>query len=255
MCIVSGKAKLNNTNILVLPDSTGTVQMTVYQNSVNNMSLNNAMILPVLIPESVELIDLSGYKNIFEDCKKSFGHIYESESFSRGSIVKKTKNYIPIKKSGSYLASVCCSHDDIKRIDPKLFKISDDCEKFLKLHYPEPCWGFIVCRLDDTREKYEPFAYKNAMVDNKLFVPTRHFHGHHYTGSLYSVADDWDHNIYTYDSYGQSWPGHESQHNILFLDLKKLDIKVRPNGIFRRYFISGHAENKDLIAFVPIMNK
>lgn len=252
MCIVSREAKLSKTNILVVPSADRTEQLTVYQNVVANKFDNNAMILPVLFPKTIELIDMTSYKRIFDDCDASFPKIEYDESFDcYRSSNKLAKSYIPIQKSGSYLASICMNLAEIKRIDPMLFVCSDACYEFLEKHYNETCWGFIICRLESSTKKYEPFAYKNMMIDNKLLVPTRHFHGtNEYKGPrliMGTTANDWDHDIYLYDCKAHNWQSSFELSKKPELKLSKLGLNVNPSGSLRRYKIHGEFDNKDLV--------
>lgn len=251
MCIVSREAKMSNTNIFIAPSADRTEQLTIYQNNVANQIDGNAMILPVLLPKTVELIDMSSYSDIFVDCEASFPNMEESLSFEFSRSNNKAKSYVPIQKSGSYLASICMNLSEIKRIDPKLFVCSDACFEFLTKHYNEPCWGFIICRLDTASKKYEPFAYKNAMIDKKLLVPTRHFHGaNEYRGPrliMGTTAHDWDHNIYLYDCQAGNWESSSEVSKTNKLKLSKLGMTVKSNGFLRKYRIYGEFDNKDLV--------
>jgi len=42
---------------------------------------------------------------------------------------------------------------------------------------------------------YHPLAYTHRLIGNKLFIPTKHFHGS-YTEASDKFTDDWDHTIY-----------------------------------------------------------
>ena len=67
MCVIIGPVKeVKKTKLYVSHDTTRTKQLTIYENSINTRN-NNAMVLAVPNPSSVEFIDLSSYKTIFTD--------------------------------------------------------------------------------------------------------------------------------------------------------------------------------------------
>lgn len=73
MCIISNSVnKVSDTKILIAVNEKTDRQLVVYSNKVDNNSAKNAMILPVPMSNSVKFINLSNYKNIFEDCEKVF---------------------------------------------------------------------------------------------------------------------------------------------------------------------------------------
>jgi hypothetical protein len=46
----------------------------------------------------------------------------------------------------------------------------------LSMFYYQPYWGFIICKLSTGPELYHPFGYSHQIIDNKIYIPTRHFH-------------------------------------------------------------------------------
>jgi hypothetical protein len=48
---------------------------------INNISESNAIVLPVPHPQTIQFINLNGYKDIFEDCDKCFYNPTKSISY------------------------------------------------------------------------------------------------------------------------------------------------------------------------------
>ena len=62
MCIISKEVNaVSKTKLFASLDDTGTRQLTVYSNQVDTDTSDNAMILPVPNPNTVEFVDLSEY--------------------------------------------------------------------------------------------------------------------------------------------------------------------------------------------------
>jgi hypothetical protein len=233
MCVISGKIeKVANTNILCGLSEDKTRQIIVYSNTVNNLIQNNAMILPVPSPQSLMFHDLSGYAELFADCKNCFysanlsrgGGTYSSNSFG----TKKSK--LEVFNVGSYRVSVAQNFEDLERVDDSVFTLSGELTQFLKSSYGQQ-WGYIICQLKRGSEQYHPFGYSHDIYRGKIFVPTKHYHVHGSIsphGNSYSslfatldqaynttsskkiggtqqfngldtFADDWSHDIYFYD--------------------------------------------------------
>lgn len=134
------------------------------------------MILPVTNPESVKFIDLSNYKNIFDDCASCFRNpiqlnSYFSHSFNSSDDCPKLKVF----NNGSYKVSLAMNLDDLQRVDNNVFVLSKGCHKILE-KYKEKYWGFIICQLAKGNEYYHPFGYSHNIINNKVFIPTKHYH-------------------------------------------------------------------------------
>ena len=81
MCIISlAVQKVAGTQILTGVDAKRKRQIVVYGNTVDNNHDGNAMILPIPHPESIEFINLSDYKNIFNDCSMCFASQFDARS-------------------------------------------------------------------------------------------------------------------------------------------------------------------------------
>ncbi len=182
MCIISEPVEsVAKTKILVAPDATGTRQLTVYSNAVDNNSPNNAMLLPVPNPQTVQFHDLSKYKNIFSDCDNSF---YKPVSRSLGLSFNSADSYsaksakLEVFDVGSYKVSLAMGVKDLKRVDESVFSLSDGCYEMMVQEYSDPVFGFVICKLNTGREEYHPMGYSHEIYQGKMFIPTKHYHAH-----------------------------------------------------------------------------
>ncbi len=168
---------VTNTNILVSPNSNNTRQLVVYSNNVNNVSDSNAMVLPVPLPQTLKFINLSDYKNLFEDCAKCFYNPLRSKSLSYSTNSYNTRDdTLQVFNVGSYKVSVAMNLSLIEKVDKKIFKLSPGLNQILQTFYYQPYWGFIICKLNTGPESYHPFAYSHQIIDSKIYIPTRHYH-------------------------------------------------------------------------------
>jgi hypothetical protein len=179
MCMISNEIEsVSNTKILVAPNHDKTRQLTVYSNYVSNVSESNAMVLPVPLPQTLQFIDLSNYANLFEDCAKCFYNPYKSKSLSYSTNSANTKDDKPLQvfNIGSYKVSVAMNLEQIEKVDSRVFKLSQGLAQTLNTFYYQPYWGFIICKLNSGPESYHPLAYSHQIIDNKIYIPTRHYH-------------------------------------------------------------------------------
>ena len=182
MCLISTEIEsVSNTKILVAPNSNNTTQLVVYSNYINNISESNAMVLPVPFPQTVRFIDLSGYKDLFEDCAKCFYNPSKSFNFINSldsSYSTNTRDDKPLQvfNVGSYKVSLARNLEQISRVDSRVFKLSPGLKQILETFYYQPYWGFVVCKLNSGPESYHPFAYSHQIIDSKIYIPTRHYH-------------------------------------------------------------------------------
>ncbi len=269
MCIISNKVeKVAKTKILVGVNKLNpSIQLTVYCNSVSNNTDGNAMILPVPNPNTVKFHDLSNYKDFFSDCNKSF---WKTGTFGKSSAKcsnSNINNTLEVYNVGSYKVSLAKSLEDLKNIDTSIFKLSSNCAKMLTKEYSNPIYGFIICKLAKGKEDYHPFGYSHKMVDNTVFIPTKHYHEHNifsnffnsFNFSIFSwqgnLVDDWEHEIFLYNvtgknnkqlqnmnsNYDEDWIG------VSHLKFFKLDFDLDKLYNFEKYKIFGSKPNIDLI--------
>jgi hypothetical protein len=181
MCLISTEIEsVSNTKILVAPNNNNTRQLVIYSNNVNNVSESNAMVLPVPLPQTIKFIDLSKYKEIFEDCAKCFYNpiksLNYSNSISTNSFNTRDDKPLQVFEVGSYKVSLALNLEQISRVDVRVFKLSQGLKQILETYYYQPYWGFIICKLNSGPESYHPFAYSHQIIDSKVYIPTRHYH-------------------------------------------------------------------------------
>lgn len=208
MCIIDGR--INNvakTRIFVAPSVDGKRQLTVYSNSVDTRE-EATMILPVPNPASITLETV--HKELFNECKDSFDFTFCEEQGRGSSRSHGTKAVLAIHEHGSYQVVIVPSLDSLDRVPTGFIPLSDDIQKYLKLHY-DGRFGVLLCKLRTGVTDYEPFAYSHDILDaGAFFLPTRHYHtvtpphGLNLIPSLDpcpllldDTVDDWDHEIYS----------------------------------------------------------
>lgn len=179
MCMISQEIKsVSATKLFCGVNANKTRQLTVYANTVDNISKNNAMVLPVPFPSSVIFHNLEDYADFFFDCELCFEKprtelMYKSLSFTNEAVSEKKLEVYDI---GSYKVSLAKSLDDLKRVNTNVFVLSKGLDEILKKHYSNSIFGFIICKLAEGNEKYHPFAYSHEITQEKVFIPTRHYH-------------------------------------------------------------------------------
>jgi hypothetical protein len=175
MCLISDDIEnVSDTNILISPNSDNTKQLVVYSNYINNLSQSNAMVLPVPNSSTLEFIDLTNYKNLFDDCKKCF---YEPDAVPTYSLNCNSKNsQLKVFNVGSYQVSVAMNLNQIQNVDKNIFNLSSGLNQMLNKYYNKSFFGFIICKLNSGKEKYHPLAYSHKIINSKIFIPTKHYH-------------------------------------------------------------------------------
>lgn len=190
MCIMSSAVKsVSNTKIYV-NGSSGT-QMTVYAMAVQKRSQPVAMILPVPLAagvsaDAIQLLDLSSVPDFFEVIDVAFERSFSKGLKSRGLV---TTNFLRVQDVGSYKVSVAPNLEALALVDPSVFVLSPQTQAVLQQSYGSG-FAFVVAQLT-TNGAYHPLGYLHPLVDDILFVPTKHEHGD-------TVGDkaSWDHKIY-----------------------------------------------------------
>ncbi len=237
MCIINSEIEsVSNTKILVGLSKDNKRQITVYSNMVDTPVSNNFMILPVPHPKSVQFINLSNYKTIFNDCDSCFFDEDDQtfgDTFSYSNSYNSADRKLEVMNIGSYKVSLAMCLDDVKHVDKSVFELSLGCSELLEKTYKEKHWGFIICKLSKGNEEYHPFGYSHDILDKQVFIPCKHFHYEHkkfkhfnarnindlsmFSSSSYDAAgnyksidatpmisnsesaDDWEHDIYLYN--------------------------------------------------------
>lgn len=179
MCLISEPVEeVSNTQLFCGLNSNKTKQITIYANDVNNISHNNAMILPVPFPDSVKFHNLESYANFFDDCKSCFYNpnqmLYKSRSLNATFSMNCTDS-LEVVDVGSFKVSLAKNLSDLQRVNKNVFTLSNGLSSILGKHYNDH-FGFIICKLSKGKEKYHPFAYSHKIFNNKVFLPTKHYH-------------------------------------------------------------------------------
>lgn len=175
MCLISTEVnRVSNTKIFCAPSVDKTRQLIIYSNEVDNINSGNAMILPVPLPETLKFHDLSEYKDFFDDCDRCFPNQEKNFSFSNRSI-NKAEN-LQVFKVGSYMVSVAKNLSQLDQVNGKVFNLSNGLKQVLSTYYYQNYWGFIICKLITGSSNYHPLAYSHKIIQNKIYIPTRHYH-------------------------------------------------------------------------------
>ncbi len=149
------------------------LQLTVYSNKVDLGSESAAMILPFPLisgKNRVKIINMEKYDNIFEDIDLLFP--MENPSIFGSGIGQDSE--IQTENIGKYKVSLVPNLKSIEK-----FELKPDVKKLLSQYYPKG-FGFIVCILNSkVKAEYIPLAYIHEICsDERLFIPTRHYHTH-----------------------------------------------------------------------------
>ena len=252
MCMISLPVeKVDKTNIFVGLNSTKTRQITVYSNIVSNYSDGNAMVIPVPYPQTVKFHNMSYMVNFFQNVDKSF---YKTNS-----------NSLEVIDLDNYRVSLALNFSDLSRLNKQVFLMSEGLSQMLLDNYKENYWGFIVFVLENNYKEYNPFSYSHNILNNQIYIPTRHYHSHdskHYNShdSNTKIADDWSHNIYLFNCgisgqrsrilqsmLNQNYNFDYIWNNNLYWDRKKMDFDLMETNGFEKYHIEGSHPNIDLM--------
>lgn len=204
MCIISGNVNnVAKTNIFVAPLEDGQRQLTVYSNVVDLSEDQGVMVLPFPYTpgrptrnnphagSQVEFVDLSAYANLFDDLKSVTLDLAPTAlGKSRG-----MPKSLAIVDVGSYKASFVSSMDDFKHLDSSQFPVKPEVLAFMRDEYPADATAFVVCRLQQSKA-YHPFGYIHRITDQKMFIPTMHYH---FDAASAMEESDWDHSIYVWN--------------------------------------------------------
>ncbi len=189
--------EVKDTNIFVALNDDRTQQLTIYSNLVDNQTNSNAMVIPIPNPESVQLHDMSANKNFFSDCDKSFvlrnlSRGFKSKNLSTNSYNMSDNFSLEVKTVGSYKVSIGMNLQELENVDTNIFILSDELKNILSMHYgnDKGNWGFIVFVLDIDRKEYHPFAFSHDVLNNQIYIPTRHYHAHSVADPNTSIFDD-----------------------------------------------------------------
>ena len=126
-------------------------------------------------------------KAFFPTAYREFPIGYQSDSWA-------DEDFIPVHHTGGYSVSIAYSIRDLRRVDVRVFTLSSGIEQLLEEHYGTD-FGFIIALFDvNAGVEHHPLGYihdLNGAGGTKLFIPTRHEHGHE--------NPKFDHDIYACD--------------------------------------------------------
>lgn len=199
MCIITDEIlDVSNTEILVAMNSKTKEQITVYSNKTLNVKPENYMILPVPISrEPIRFIDLTGI-DVFDTLNSIFQQRHRYGDSTLGSDSSVIHHNV-----GSYDVYECKTVDSISTIYVSCsYQLLNLLNKYYKLGF-----HFLLCKLKSGSEyKYHPLAYVHKILDNLLFIPTKHLHIHQnvFVENVYDKEYEiWDHDIYIYNLVSQ----------------------------------------------------
>lgn len=203
--MISGAIReLKKSKILCAVNDDGTRQLTVcstefnYSTTYDNIydhshrysshichDYDNTMVLPVPLPNSIKLHDLSGYSSIFEECSKKFTIFSDDNTKFRNDL-----RFLPVQHVGAYIITIVPNINKLENININEFFIEKDLRTLLTKSYNECGWGFIVYKLYKKGfEDYHPIAYSHDISNNKAFIPTKRY-------SAIRNKEDFPHDIY-----------------------------------------------------------
>ena len=160
--------------------------------------------------------------------------------------VPSAEGLLPVRACGSYEYTLVPQHSDFDRVNPSVFSLDNSVRDVLRQEYPAG-FAFLVCKIKGSR-KFHPVAYKHPMrEDNKLFVPTLHFHQGH--GPAEEGHHDWDHDIYLVMERPLGRQATELQTLRDMTALRATLPDVYPNTL-KKLEINGRFPNNDLL--VPV---
>jgi len=217
------------------------------------------MVLPVPHPETIKLLDLSGYKTFFTDANEPFIRNHDKLGMKKFSIMSNgTRSAtLPVYDIGGYKCSIAMNIADLRNVNDTVFKLSPGLDEVLSQFYSAEHWGFIICKLkaksavttffgdifigsSENIDKYHPFGYTHKMLDGQMMLPTRHFHG-----KYSEIAHDWDHDIFIYNGELID-SAHWNATNRCTIDFKKCSFEPDAFCTYRKHKIVGRAKNNDM---------
>jgi len=227
MCIVAREVKLSNTSIFTCVSAfegdnnspAPARQLVMYQNKATftNKDVNeNIMCLPIPLKdgldpkENIVLYDFSAkegsrfkqhYKDFFTNINTPFKVDSKFKSKASSSMLSSSsssRGVLEVITVGGYQCSLARTHDDVMRLDPKVFGEPVGMKEVLERNYPQD-FAFLLClfKRDAAAKEFHPIVYSHPISqDGNFFIPTRHYHGKGKPNE--DFVDDWDHNIYIF---------------------------------------------------------
>jgi hypothetical protein len=207
-----------------------------------------AMILPIPVArgtgeDGVKFIDLSGYREFFDDLEKAYPAPVPSLSSMRSNSAG-PKPQLAVKRVGAFDASFVPTISDFNRLDAR-FRLDDAVWKSLP-QYKD--YGFAVFKLRAGEQHVHPMAFRfPTAMSGRLFFPTVHIHD----GKVHA-HEEFDHTLYSQAwknavISGSDWDESEKNAGQFVDEAKAKDLVWAAGHIYRRSII-GKAKNEDVIA-------
>lgn len=208
-----------------------------------------AMILPIPVArgtaeDGVKFIDLSGYRDFFQDLEEAFAApVPATLSFSRSKVAG-PKPQLVVNRVGAFDASFVPGIADFSRLDAR-FRLDEGVWKSLP-QYKD--YGFAVFKLRAGGQHVHPMAFRfPTAMQGRLFFPTVHIHD----GKVHE-HEEFDHTLYAQAwrnavISGTEWDESEKSAGQFVDDAKSAGL-VWPGGHLYRRSIVGRAKNEDVLA-------
>jgi hypothetical protein len=152
-----------------------------------------AMILPLPVAKgadekAVKFIDLSGYKDFFQDLRSGFPFPKAEGGLRSNSLAMSAPALLEVKQVGAYEASFVPTVKDFDRLDPR-FRLPAETWTALPAYADH---GFAVFKLRAGEQEVHPMAFTfPSRKPENLFFPTVHIHD----GKVHP-EEDFDHELY-----------------------------------------------------------
>ena len=208
MCIIAGETEsIASTKILV--SKYESKQLTVYSNKVTIDGNGDSVVMILPFPNKNNKIDVietnSKDMKCFTLLKNCFINRRSRCSYSNDSTGDNDRPIVPLEvfRSGNYQYSIARNVTDLDLLNKNVFKKTQELNNLL-LEYSNNNFGFIACIIDKN-VMYSPFAYLYDIVNNELFIPTKHYHEPSknfqnlftfYNTNPNNYDNHWDHEIY-----------------------------------------------------------
>ena len=175
-------------------------QLTVYSNQIVLGDRLEPVVMILPFPNKNNNIKVLETVNEDMKCFDDINKCFIEQTFgirSRSCSGTSSKRTLEVLRAGNYRYSIARGIEQLNMLD-NIFKKSKELDNLL-MTYEDNNFGFIACIIDKNA-KYSPFAYIHNIVDNKLFVPTKHYHEHdqrtNYMGRN-SFNDNWGQSNHT----------------------------------------------------------
>jgi hypothetical protein len=248
MCCFSRPVQsVTATNIFARAGASG-LQFLVYSMSLKAKE-ELAMVLPLPVKpgngeRAVQFIDLSGYKEFFDDLLKGFPvPLTASAGTSRAALPPAAVVKLEVVSVGSFDASFVPTIEDFARLDER-FRLPPGTWETLPAYRT---YGFAVFKLKPGAATVHPMAFSFLRTNpRELFFPTVHIHD----GKLHDKAD-FDHTLYCQRTSADSFTLTDWEESprpaLAFMTVEKSRGIIDGSAHCHKKRILGRRENKDTI--------